>query len=142
MGYTTKFEGKLEFAVEPTVAVIRKLKSISDEDCRDHPEWGAEDLTYVDFKVNEAMDGIVHNGAEKTYHAEELVNLVIRLMRQDFPDFGLKGELIAQGEEHDDRWRLVIGDDGWATRVDAPHAGLRVRCPHYDEEFTLGDNAD
>lgn len=141
MGYNTDFTGKLEFTSEPSVAVIRKLKSILGEDCRDHPEWNSKDLTYIDFKITDDMDGIEwDDSCEKTYMADGLIDMVIGLMRQDFPDFGLKGELLAQGEEYDDRWRLVIGADGLAHRVEFPRIGDRVTCPFCEKEFTVGDD--
>ena len=39
MGYTTKFQGVLKFAKEPTIAELVKLKSFMGEDPDDHPEW-------------------------------------------------------------------------------------------------------
>lgn len=139
MGYTTKFTGKLEFASEPPVAVIRKINSLTDEDVRDHPEWDSDGFYFIDFRVTDELDGIEHTGAEKTYEADKIVNFILRLVREEYPDFALKGEILAQGEEHDDRWRLVIGPDGWAKRVEWPRVGQRVRCPHCEEEFTLED---
>ena len=142
MGYNTIFTGKLLFDGEQPISVVRKINSLAGEDCRDHPEWKADDLFYIDFRVTKDMDGIEwDDGTEKTYDAEKLVNVIIRLVREDHPSFALKGELVAQGEEYDDRWRLVIGEDGWAHRVEFPRIGQRVTCPNCEEEFTLEETA-
>ena len=45
----------------------------------------------------------------------ELVNVVIRQMRKDFPAFGLTGLMAAQGSDIGDLWELYISDDGFAT---------------------------
>jgi hypothetical protein len=42
--------------------------------------------------------------------------LVIRLMQQKYPEFGLTGKLLAQGEDIDDRWQLYIENGEVKTR--------------------------
>lgn len=138
MGYNTIFEGKLLFVGEPSLAAVKVLKAMEGEDCREHPEWGEPDLSYVDFRVTKDMDGIEWNDdTEKTYDADKIVNLMIRKAREIDPSFALRGELLAQGEDYDDRWRLVIKDDGFAHRIEFPRIGQRVTCPCCGEEFTL-----
>lgn len=41
MGYTTNFKGESRFTSEPTASQLALIKAMFDEDCRDHPEWGA-----------------------------------------------------------------------------------------------------
>lgn len=137
MGYNTEFKGELKVAEELTASQIVKLNSMFGEDCRDHPEWGAEDLYYIDLELNETFSGIRWNGSEKTYDLDKLVNVVITEMRKEFPDFALSGELLAQGEAIIDRWQLYIGDDGFAHRRDVVIAGRKYVCPHCEEEFIL-----
>ncbi len=48
----------------------------------------------------------------------ELVNVVIRRMREAFPDFGLPGAMTAQGSGVGDLWELQIDSDGFAQRRD------------------------
>lgn len=65
------------------------------------------------------------------------MNVVIREMRKEFPEFGLNGTLIAQGEEFDDRWALVIGEDGFASKQSLSISGEVVKCPHCGAKFAL-----
>ncbi len=58
-------------------------------------------------------------------------------MKKEFPSFGLSGELIAQGEDITDRWKLVIEEDGFAKRINMKLIGTVVECPHCEREFKL-----
>lgn len=140
MGYSTKFKGSLKFTEELTASQLAKLKRFFGEDCRDHPEWiGTSDLSYIDLKFLEDFSGIEWDGAEKTYSLEKLVNVVILNMRQEYPAFGLSGKLAAQGESFDDRWELVIGEDGLAHHINVVIVGTKLTCPHCEEQFVLED---
>lgn len=108
MGYTTRFEGRLNFNRDLPITAISKLKTILGEDCREHPEWVRDDLTYIDFELTEDMLGIEWNGAEKSYVMVDKVNLIIKLMKEDFPSFQLTGELLAQGPAAGDVWILKM----------------------------------
>jgi len=141
MGYTTNFEGVLKFAKEPSVQEIAALAQFFGEDCREHPEWNAPGLYHVDMEFAKDYSGIQHDGSEKTYEFEKIVNMVIRNMQKQFPDFRLTGQLLAQGEELRDRWALVIAEDGFAVKRDIKLTGKVVRCPHCAEEFQLEDKA-
>lgn len=136
MGYTTRFEGVLRFARDLTTAELRILNSILGEDCRDHPEWGADcDVAWIDLEITGDFSGLKWNGAEKSYFMEKQVNTVIRAMRTRVPDFALVGVLHAQGEDLEDRWDLVIGDDGLVRKVPNPPKGIRIECPHCRRRF-------
>ncbi len=139
MGYDTDFSGTLLFLTELTASQIVALKDMCGEDCRDHPEWGAKDLTYISLELNDTLDGLRWDGSEKTYDLVEKVNLVIQMMQLRWPDFALAGRLTAQGEERDDRWILEIGQDGWAHKRAIPiyMSGTEVTCPHCRNEFNL-----
>jgi hypothetical protein len=139
MGYTTNFIGELKFTREATAPQLAALNAMLDEDCRDHPEWNAPDLYEIDLELTDQFDGLRWNGAEKTYDMDKLVNVVLRVMREKWPDFGLAGEMQAQGEDVSDRWALVIGPDGWAAKLKYAPSGKTVRCPHCDETFSLED---
>lgn len=141
MGYTTKFEGALKIVGDPTLSMIKELKKFLGEDTRDHEEWGdAGDCYYIQYELTEEMDGIKWDGSEKFYGAVDAVNIITRNMRKTFPDFAFSGELLAQGEDLPDRWRLVM-KDGVATHVDHPHAGKIVQCPDCGHEFELDDKS-
>ena len=136
MGYSTDFEGELKFTEELKASQIAKVQSFLDEDCRDHPEWGNEDLYYVDLEFLPDYSGLKWNGAEKTYGMVEIVNMIIRNMRTEMPSFGLEGKLLAQGEDVDDRWELVF-ENGIAVKKDLPQNGQKVVCPHCEQHFYL-----
>lgn len=140
MGYTTQFKGELRFTHEVTVPQLKKLESMFGEDCRDHPEWGAKDLSYIDFKLTKDYGGLQHSGAEKSYDAEKQVNVILKEMRKEWPDFGLAGQIAAQGEEIEDRWALVVEEDGLAHKRKIAITGRRAKCPDCGHRFILEDS--
>jgi hypothetical protein len=117
MGYNTDFSGKLYFKHPLTQGEEAKLQTFMGEDCREHPEWGRTDLTWIDLKISDEFDGLEWDGSEKTYDLEEKINLILAQMKETFPDFGLTGNLLAQGEDLHDRWILKIVN-GVAVRED------------------------
>lgn len=136
MGYCTSFMGELKFTKELTAKELAAVKSFCGEDCRDHPEWeGSEDLTWIKLELLDDFSGIKWSEVEKTYNMTECVNLIIINMKKKYPDFGLTGKLIAQGEEIGDLWELVIGEDGLAIKVKTPPSGTKIECPQCEEEF-------
>jgi len=137
MGYSTKFKGELRFTVEPTASQLATSKAMCGEDCREHPEWNAPDLYYIDLELTEDFSGLRWSGVEKTYDLDKLVNVVIGEMRKKWPDFGLTGTLAAQGEDVEDRWELTIGEDGMAHKMNIAVAGKIVMCPHCEGRFEL-----
>jgi hypothetical protein len=137
MGYSTDFKGVLAFKNEPTAKQLAFIKGMCGEDCREHPEWNAPDLYYIDLELAEDFSGIQWNGAEKTYDLDKLVNVVITQVRKEWPDFGLEGALQAQGEEVGDVWMLTIGEDGFAHKQEIVLAGQIVECPECEHKFRL-----
>ena len=138
MGYSTTFKGDLKFTKELTASQLAHLKTFMGEDCRDHPEWDAKDLYYIDLELNDDFTGIRWNGAEKTYAMTDLVNVIIIEMRKKWPDFGLTGTFSAQGEDAEDRWTLSI-KDGAAMKTKVPIVGQRITCPKCESTFILED---
>lgn len=141
MGYTTEFEGVLKFKHEISVPQVAKLNEFFGEDPNDHPEWKRREgdkYSYLQYELTKDMTGIKWDGNEKFYYAVEAINLIIDNMKAEFPEFELQGELLAQGEELGDVWKLEIVD-GQATRKDIVMAGEIYECPHCDEQFRLSD---
>jgi hypothetical protein len=137
MGYSTYFDGELRFKTKATpdqLAALEKLCSATFNDCE--PDFDQR-LYYLDLKVNAAETGLAWNGAEKTYEMAEQVNAVLAKMREQWPDFGLHGQLDAQGEYPADRWALRMGADGWAHKDKLAVAGKVVTCPHCRGRFAL-----
>ena len=59
------------------------------EDCRKHPEWGDTNLSYIDLQLTDDFSALEWDGSEKTYNLQDKVNLIIREMKKDDPDFEL-----------------------------------------------------
>lgn len=138
MGYTTTFDGILKFKNEVTTSALGKLKTILGEDAREHGEWGATHLSYIDFEVSEDFSGLQWDGSEKSYDMVDKLNLVIKLMREDHPNFALEGQLLASGEDPSDVWHLVVNDAGTeAYMKEVVFASPKIRCPHCDEVFHI-----
>lgn len=138
MGYSTDFDGTLEFTKEPTASQLATIKSYFGEDFRDHPEWG-HDGYYIDLELSSDFLGIQWDGSEKTYDMIGTINFIIREMKKMDPDLGLTGSLHAQGEDFDDRYDIVIGDDGFAHKKEIIRTGTKVQCPHCEQHFYLDD---
>lgn len=137
MGYTTEFSGELLFVEELRASELAKLNQFLGEDCRQHPEWGNTGLTYIDLELTKDFSGLKWNGAEKTYDLVDKVNFIIEEMQKVYPDFELTGELLAQGEEIGDVWRLVMENNvAYERKIDLSHK-RKVTCPHCEEEFFL-----
>lgn len=135
MGYSTDFRGELRFATELRASELARLQSILGEDAREHKDWNAGDVVYIDLELTDEFDGIKWDGSEKTYAMVEAVNLVTRLMREACPDFRLTGSLLAQGEESEDRWMLVMDDVGIARKEEIRLTGERIKYPECGHNF-------
>lgn len=135
MGYNTDYKGEFKFTRELKGSEIARLKSFFGEDCRDHAEWkGAEDLYYINLEFNDDFSGIKWDGCEKTDDLTNYINLIFDNI--DIPNFGLSGKMLAQGEDIDDRYEIVIKDNR-AVHVDTKPSGAKVECPHCGEHFYL-----
>lgn len=147
MGYCTDFQGALKFSRKMVGKELFIIKQYLGEDLRDHPEWGdfkdsyGYGMTHMDFDLSSDFNGIEWNGSEKTYYLTEKVNILIKLVQKDIPDFSLEGQLIAQGEEWDDRWILKMKDNV-AFKEDVVIVGDKVTCPECDCEFVVNFNKE
>ncbi|RKZ54551.1 MAG: hypothetical protein DRR16_01235 [Candidatus Parabeggiatoa sp. nov. 3] len=135
MGYHTDFKGTLKFTHPLTVEQKTYLETILGEWCLEHPEWNVPQLRYgVDLELLDDESGLQWNGGEKTYDMDQIVMLVIRLLQQKYPEFGLTGKLLAQGEDIDDRWQLYIENGEVKTR-ELSIEGKEIECPHCHQKF-------
>ena len=135
MGYDTSFKGELKFTTELKASQIAKVESFMGEDCRRHPEWkGSEELTWINLELLHDYSGIKWDESEKSYDMVAKVNMIIRNMQDFMPEFGLEGKMIAQGEDIEDRWELVMIDNQASARK-FPHTGQKITCPHCEEGF-------
>lgn len=142
MGYTTEFKGVLKIEPELITSQLAHLKKFLGEDIRNHDEWEkneySSELYYsIDLELTNDFSGLRWTGIEKSYAMIAQVNYIISQMKKICANFHLAGKFVAQGEEIDDRWELVIGNDGWAKEVKTPPAGTKIQCPHCEEYFYL-----
>lgn len=137
MGYNTRFKGELNFTCEMTAPMLAKVASFFGEDPREHPEWKmGKNSGYIDLAFTKSFRGIRwDDGTEKTYYLENSVNLIIDQMRKEWPQFGLSGALLAQGEEIEDRWELAVDATGRAERRPIAIPGTKITCPHCLGDF-------
>lgn len=137
MGYNTRFTGTLKFTTELTVPMLKRLNEFFGEDPREHPEWDlGRDSGYIDLKLAPDYSGIQwDDGCEKTYFLEKSVALIIREMRKEWPQFSLTGSLLAQGEDVEDRWELLVDGTGGVRKKKLPIPGTKVECPHCHRKF-------
>jgi len=140
MGYTTEFEGVLEFTSPLTAEQELFMGTFLGELSSDVPEVVPYEKYrgYIQFDIAPDKSGIQWDGNEKFYDAELAAQTVILTMQKYFPDFGLEGELLAQGEEIGDIWKLAIVD-GKAVRIDIKLDG-HVKCPECDHVFKVTGN--
>jgi len=141
MGYNTDFSGELKFKEDITIGQLAKVKTFLGEDVRDHKEWSQDGSpTYIELEISEDFSCLKWNGSEKTYNMVECVNIIIDNMRLEFPDFGLTGGFLANGEEAGDVWRLKFDDDGRAIEEEVVQEGDKIECPYCGEHFVLGES--
>jgi hypothetical protein len=136
MGYSTDFNGELKFTTDLTSNQLAKVKSFLGEDCRNHPEWNQTGLTYIDLELTKDFSGLQWDGSEKTYELVEKVNLLITEMKKEYPEFGLGGKILAQGEDNEDRWILTI-ENGIAVSKEIEIVGKDIECPNCGEHFSI-----
>jgi len=139
MGYSTELRGELKFKNELTASQLAKVKTFLGEDGREHPEWGKPDLDYIDLELLDDFTGLKWSGAEKTYGMVDGVNLIITEMKKAYPDFELEGKFLAQGENIEDRWELVI-ENGVAVKKELSLDGKKIECPHCGEVFIYNES--
>ena len=116
MGYSTDFSGVLKFK-DGTMETDKEhnlLEEILGADARERRDWkkfGSGILTHIDLCLSRDRSGIMWDGSEKTYDLPQKVSLLIRIMRSEFPNFGLFGTMNAKGERNDDEWSFSVEDD-------------------------------
>lgn len=144
MGYTTEFKGVLKFKNELKASELAYMKKFLGGDIRDHDEWEKNEFSErlfcsIDLELTDDFSGIQWNGQEKSYKMKDQVNYIISQMRKISFDFGLVGKFAAQGEDVEDRWELIINENGYADAIKLETTGRKIQCPHCGEYFLIDE---
>ena len=148
MGYCTTFKGELKFTQPISSEALGYLNGFLGKEHRDIgldgddicPKGYGSYWYYIAYELLPDFSGICWNKAEKAYDMEHVANFLIDKMRDKFPDFGLTGKLVAQGENIDDRWELAI-ENGRAVKKETPPFGMAVICPHCQGKVYVDESA-
>lgn len=138
MGYTTDFIGEIKPDRELTASQISLMQKLFNFDPRggDYSADSPYSFYYIDLGFNEDYSGFLWNGAEKSYGMVEQVQYVIDEFRKEFPEVNFNGEFMCQGEEYDDRWKLVVKNNE-AKKIPIVLKGKKTICPVCGEEYIL-----
>lgn len=146
MGYSTEFKGELKFAKPISSEALGYLNSFLGKDRRDIGYGDNNSITgygdywyHIDYELLPDFSGIKWNDSEKSYDMEHIANFLIDKMQEKYPDFKLTGKMVAQGEEIDDRWELVIGEDGRASNKPIVTVGDAIICPHCEKKVYVAE---
>ena len=99
----------------------------------------SNDIPYLDLELNDDFSGVCWSQDHTpVLDMVKEINVLIRTVRQQLPEFGLTGRLLAQGNVPSDRWLIAIGDDGFAQQVAIDHRSEEmITCPHCHATFAL-----
>ena len=136
MGYDTKFTGVLLFGPDMTAKMLAEVNKHLGSDRRDYHPQPDGDWTFIDLELTDDFDGVRWSGAEKTHDMDQAVNWLVDQVRIKFPAFTLNGEMLAQGDDVGDVWRLVV-KDGKAEVKKWEQLPSHVMCPKCKHEFAV-----
>lgn len=139
MGYNTDFSGELKFKDELKASEITYLNQFLRRDRRDigYGEGQIDEYWYhINLEFLDDYSGLTWDGSEKTYGMKSIINFLTDRMKEKFTTFELTGELLAQGEDMDDRYTIKMVD-GVATECAVVITGDKIQCPNCEEYFYL-----
>lgn len=143
MGYNTYFKGRLIFDFVSDEE-LQYIESFMGEDVRNHPEWiknpKHKNLTHIDWQITEDKKGIEWNESEKSYDMDLTLELILDNMNLKFPNFSKKivaGEILAQGEDQFDRYKILVNWKGQVVKKWIINNEGEVHCPHCGKDFKL-----
>lgn len=148
MGYNTDFAGELNFTNKISAAELELLNQfLNSVDARERTDWdNPAGVSWIELELvldsDEQATGIKWNGAGKTYDMDKALELVLREMRKQFPDFGLKGTLVGQGQDIDDRFSVIVDGADVSVLPLGLDNDLHVRCPQCGHSFLINDGLE
>ena len=66
------------------------------------------------------------------------INFIIEKMKEVVSNFELEGKLLAQGDQIDDRYEIIIKNNV-ALKRKITIIGTKITCPHCESEFYRHD---
>jgi len=138
MGYSTTFKGGIKPNRELKASEIAYIQELFKFNPRggDYSKSSPFEFYYIDLEFNDNFTSFGWNGSEKSYGMRQQVQYVIDETIKKFPDIIFNGEFTAQGEEYDDKWKLIV-EDNKSKEIQIVLKGKKVECPHCGEEFRL-----
>lgn len=142
MGYRTTYIGKIKFTQELIAKQIAFLSEIMGEDIRDYPEWNkfwtrkTEPHYYIAVEFTKEFDGLIWDGSEKVNDMDNILQFIINIMRSKWPEFGLDGSIVAQGENFNDRYTITINGNT-VEKIPMIVTGTAVKCPECGYKFVF-----
>lgn len=140
MGYNTDYTGVIGFSRELKGSEITHLEPYlhSQYDRREDPNNtdNVGDFNWIDLEFSGDFMGLEYNGSEKSRNMEGQLQFAINRLVEKAPDVMCNGEMLAQGEEHDDRYKIIVTNNK-VTVKKIVLKGKKVVCPNCNEEFIL-----
>lgn len=137
MGYTTSFEGKVDFSRPLAVPEFNQLKELANYDQALYNKYSPEHPdSYNQWEPSEDGMSLRWNGGEKFY---DYVDWLEWLVKNYFKprSIELNGTFRYQGEEIGDVGRIEVKDSS-VKLVRLEPSGI-VECPNCGERFKPGD---
>lgn len=133
MGYTTTFTGVI--TITPALNETEKNQADYWRFCNDKIDDAPR--SYCQWEVTHNGDELEWDGGEKFYYPVEWMQWLI----DQFPEHQFSGELIAQGEEAGDAWKLVVkGNKAERKEILTTSATLKLPMAANDAgAATVGD---
>jgi hypothetical protein len=124
MGNSISYTGEFFFTTELSDAQRERLESYFDIVGID----GISHKAHIAFEYTLNEDGIQWTVTDHNYYIDEILNYLIDSMQIEYPDFGLEGEMLVQGEDVNDRYLITIVD-GRAISLGLNYGTTYVECP-------------
>jgi len=106
MGYTTHFEGEVQVAPPLAAGVLREWRAFNQEN---HFDEAGSPGSWCQWEPTADGSAIRWDGGEKFYDAAEWMRAVVEKFVAPAGSVA-NGTVLAQGEEADDRWAVVVED--------------------------------
>jgi hypothetical protein len=133
-----KYSGILKMSEKVTKPQVVFLSDLLGEDWQEYPERHVPDNVHlIPLYFNEDCSGLVYASykapPDEDVDMVKIVNALIEEMQMNYPDFGIKGSLVARSHHGLACWELFIGEDGFAHKRDIK----TLECPHCGGDLAL-----